>query len=88
MDVTRALPFSPLTPPVYAGFMSIVVNGKSHELTVPQSLEAFLRSLSLPSLEGGIAVAVNGELVRKTEWPGRYVKPGDELEIVQAAQGG
>jgi len=68
--------------------MSIVVNGKPHELPRPQSLEVFLRTLSLPSLESGIAVAVNGELVRKTEWPARYVKPGDELEIVQAAQGG
>jgi sulfur carrier protein len=68
--------------------MNVVVNGKPRELPRPQSLEAFLRTLSLPSLESGIAVAVNGELVRKTEWPGRFVKPGDELEIVQAAQGG
>jgi sulfur carrier protein len=68
--------------------MNIIVNGKTHELPRPQSLEALLRSLSLPPLERGIAVALNGELVRKTEWGGRFVKPGDELEIVQAAQGG
>ena len=68
--------------------MSIIVNGKRHELPRPQSLEVFLRALNLPSMEQGIAVAVNGEIVRKPEWPGRFIKPGDEVEIVQAAQGG
>jgi sulfur carrier protein len=68
--------------------MNVSVNGKPHDLPRPQSLEAFLRSLQLPSLENGIAVAINGELVRKAEWKGRFVRPGDELEIVQAAQGG
>jgi sulfur carrier protein len=67
--------------------MDVVVNGKPQLLPRPQSLEGFLRALDLPPLESGITVAVNGELVRKTEWQGRFVKLGDELEIVQAAQG-
>lgn len=68
--------------------MEITVNGKAHELSESLSLEALLRQLALPHAEGGIAVALNGELVRREEWGGKRVAPGDALEIVQATQGG
>ena len=68
--------------------MEIKVNGKSHQLSEPLSLEALLRRLALAHGEGGIAVALNGELVRREEWGEKRVAPGDALEIVQATQGG
>ena len=36
----------------------------------------------------GIAVAVNGEVVPRAAWTGRRLAPGDDVEIVGAAQGG
>ena len=51
-------------------------------------LRQVLEGLALPSLERGVAVAVNGELVRRAEWDRRIVQPEDELEVVQATQGG
>jgi sulfur carrier protein len=35
-----------------------------------------------------LAVAVNGAVVRRTEWPGATLSPGDEIEIVRPLQGG
>lgn len=68
--------------------MQIVVNGKPHELPQPMPLRQVLEGLALPSLERGVAVAVNGNLVRRGEWTSHIVQPADELEIVQATQGG
>ena len=66
----------------------ITVNGKPHRLEGPVNLRQILEGLSLPSLESGVAVAVNGELVRRDDWEGRVVQAEDRLEIVSATQGG
>jgi sulfur carrier protein len=36
----------------------------------------------------GIAVAVNGEVVPRSQWSSRTVDAGDRIEILGAAQGG
>ena len=68
--------------------MEIRLNGEPHQLSGPVTLRQLLEGLDLPSLERGVAVAVNGELIRKAEWEGRDVQPSDEVEVVSAAQGG
>ena len=35
-----------------------------------------------------LAVALNGAVVRRTEWPAAALKPGDAVEIVRPWQGG
>jgi sulfur carrier protein len=35
-----------------------------------------------------LAVAVNGSVVRRSEWPSRYLSPGDDVEIVKPFSGG
>ncbi|HEU0156713.1 MAG TPA: sulfur carrier protein ThiS [Stellaceae bacterium] len=35
-----------------------------------------------------LAVAVNGRVVRRAEWPGAALSPGDKIEIVRPLQGG
>jgi sulfur carrier protein len=35
-----------------------------------------------------LAVAVNGAVVRRAEWPEAALSPGDEVEIVRPLQGG
>jgi sulfur carrier protein len=72
----------------YRPAMEIWVNGRVHNLPGAMTLRQFLETLGLPTLESGVAVCVNGELVRKTEWERTALKPDDELEIVQATQGG
>lgn len=68
--------------------MEIVVNGTPRHVADAMSLRALLESLRLPTLERGIAVSVNGELVRRPEWTGLVLKAKDEIEVVQATQGG
>ena len=36
----------------------------------------------------GIAIAVNGRVIPRTEWTGHAVLPGDDIEIVGAVAGG
>ena len=68
--------------------MNIIVNGESRALEAPATLREFLLSLNLPSLERGVAVCINGEMVRKAQWAQTRINPDDELEIVNATQGG
>ena len=35
-----------------------------------------------------LAVAINGEVVRRTDWPAAALAPGDAVEIVRPLQGG
>ena len=36
----------------------------------------------------GVAVARNGELVPRSRWEQERIRPGDEIELLTAAQGG
>jgi sulfur carrier protein len=35
-----------------------------------------------------LAVAVNGAVVRRSEWPAKSLSPGDNIEIVRPFSGG
>ncbi len=35
-----------------------------------------------------LAIAVNGAVVRRAEWPARALSPGDDVEIVRPFSGG
>jgi sulfur carrier protein len=35
-----------------------------------------------------LAIAVNGAVVRRAEWPARTLEPGDNVEIVRPFSGG
>lgn len=63
------------------------VNGVEEE--VPAGTVAEL--LAARGLDQGarfLAVAVNGAVVRRAEWPQRPLATGDEVEIVRPMQGG
>ena len=36
----------------------------------------------------GIAVALNGTVVRRADWPATGLSPGDRVELLTATQGG
>ena len=68
--------------------MQIKMNGEIRNVEASPNLLEFLHTLKIPSLERGVAVCLNGEVVRKSEWPETQIKAHDELEIVNATQGG
>jgi sulfur carrier protein len=43
---------------------------------------------TLTSASSGVAVAVNGEVVPRGEWPTTPLRDGDQLEVLTASQGG
>ena len=68
--------------------IQIKINGDPRNVSQSLSVLGLLESLALPSLERGVAVCVNGEVVRRSDWPTVLLQSGDELEIVHATQGG
>ena len=70
--------------------MRLIVNGESRDCEAPDiaalfAIEAQERELPGPQ---GIAIALNGRVVRKAEWDRTALSDGDRVEIVRAMQGG
>ena len=66
--------------------MNITLNGKSHKLEGERNVVALLQSLNVKAEQ--VAVALNGEVVRKRAWPQTEIRSGDTVEIVRAVGGG
>lgn len=68
--------------------MEITVNGAARSVPDAATLAEVLNGLGLPSPERGMAVSLNGEVVRRAEWAQCRIRAGDQVEVVQATQGG
>jgi sulfur carrier protein len=73
--------------PEAASGQSIRVNGRDEPLTAA-TLAALLEEKTVDTGQRGIAVAINGSIVPRASWPQTLLRPGDEVEIVRARQGG
>jgi sulfur carrier protein len=65
----------------------IRVNGTSEPLAAT-TLAALLAEKAVDTAQRGIAVALNGSVVPRAAWPATPLRPGDNVEIVRARQGG
>ncbi len=68
--------------------MNIKVNGEAEEVSPGLTLQQLLLDLDINPSRPGIAVAVNQEVVPRTEWEETEIQPDSEIEIIRAAQGG
>jgi sulfur carrier protein len=66
--------------------MRLSVNGQPHELPEGSVLTGLVAAVA-PDPRG-IAVALNGSVVRAAEWPATLLREGDLVEVVTAHQGG
>jgi sulfur carrier protein len=66
---------------------TIRVNGESETLAAT-TVEALLAEKAVDTGQRGIAVALNGAVVQRTAWRDTPLRPGDNVEIVRARQGG
>lgn len=66
--------------------MRLSVNGRPQELPDGAVLSGLVAAV-VPDPRG-IAVAVNGSVVRAGEWPVTSLREGDLVEVVTAHQGG
>ena len=63
------------------------INGVEEELAVATVVE-LLVALDVDPAARFLAIAVNGIVVRRSEWPSRSLSPGDDVEIVRPFSGG
>ena len=66
--------------------IALTVNGERRELDGPIGLVAFLESVAVDPRY--VAVARNGDVVPREEWPGITLEDGDVLEVVRMVGGG
>jgi sulfur carrier protein len=66
--------------------MTIVVNGQHHDLPDHATLTDVVARLTTASR--GVAVALNGSVVPRGEWPSTALAESDQVEILTAVQGG
>lgn len=66
--------------------MEVQVNGKWR--TVPEGITVAWLLESVGATARGVAVALDGEVVRRSAWDEVIVRPGAKLEILTAVQGG
>ena len=65
---------------------TLTVNGLAEPLA--PTVAALLASREIAPDGRGVAVALNGAVVRRADWATTALHPGDTVEIVRAMQGG
>jgi sulfur carrier protein len=67
--------------------MEVTVNQQSYSVSDDCSLKQMIDNVLLLPVNG-IAIAVNQEIIAKSNWANHMLKAGDHLTIIKATQGG
>ena len=67
--------------------MQIIFNNQRKELNDKSPVQHLLDEW-IGEKQKGIAVAVNGEVIPKTNWPTHLLNNNDEVLLIKATQGG
>ena len=68
--------------------MRVVLNGAERELAEGTTVQAAVEALDLPAAGRGVAVAVDAEVVPRTQWEKHTLQDGARIEVLRAIQGG
>jgi sulfur carrier protein len=68
--------------------IQVTVNGQPHELRSGATLAEVVELLPGAPSGRGVAVAVDGEVVRRGAWENTALSTGARVEVVVAVQGG
>ena len=66
--------------------MTVTINGEIRRLDGEVTLDRLLELLSLPSKR--VAVELNREVVRRSDWENTVVRDADTIEVVHFVGGG
>jgi sulfur carrier protein len=66
----------------------ILLNGQRSDLTAGATVAAVLARLQLAPDAAGVAVAVDGEVVPRSDWESFVLCDGARVEVLTAMQGG
>ena len=68
--------------------LRVTINGEDRELPAPATVASLIASLNNAPEGRGVAVAVEGEVVPRAQWPSTELHEGANVEVVVAVQGG
>ena len=68
--------------------MKIRINGEEKTVRPNLNVHNLLIALEMNPTQSGIAVAVDREVIPKTEWQTTELRENSEVEIIRAVQGG
>jgi sulfur carrier protein len=68
--------------------MRVMLNGREAELGDNATVLTAVESLDLPAAGRGVAVAVDAEVVPRTQWNTHKLDEGARVEVLRAIQGG
>ena len=68
--------------------MKVLINGTEAELQDGATVQSAVDALELPADGRGVAVAVNAEVVPRSQWHTFTVPDGARVEVLTAVQGG
>lgn len=68
--------------------MIIELNGRSMELPAGATVAEAVIEAGANGDSRGVAVAVDGEVVRRADWEQMELRPDQSVEVVRAVQGG
>ena len=66
--------------------MQVIVNGEAREVPDGATVASIVESVT--QAPSGVAVALNGEIIRRAEWAKTATRDADRLEVLTAVQGG
>ena len=67
--------------------MKVQLNGEDRELSPESSIPDVLAILGFDAVRG-VAVAVDGEVIPRSQWDGFKLAGGMRVEVLRAVQGG
>ena len=68
--------------------MKVMLNGEPRDLRDGATVTDAVDAAGAPESHAGVAVAVDGEVVPRSEWAARALSDGQQVEVLQAVQGG
>jgi sulfur carrier protein len=68
--------------------MKVVLNGAQTDLADGATVQTAVEALDLPAAGRGVAVAVDAEVVPRTQWHTHELNDGARIEVLRAIQGG
>jgi sulfur carrier protein len=68
--------------------MELMINGQAKVSQAANLSELLTEELDEGHTRKGIAIALNGEVVPRTQWESARISKGDRVEIVRALPGG
>ena len=66
--------------------MLVKINGKESDILPDSTIQDLIRAKNLP--EKIIIVDLNGSIINPEHWSNTYLRPDDDLELIQIIGGG